>query len=169
MKGGGDFSSSITIATLDGDYYASGFVLKDIDDDGDVDIITNGYKKEAYNLFPGSQSSYGVTIVADVLPSVDYEASRLILYESLGDGSFREQRPFKVLKGRGMFTWDPDGFIVEDIDNDGLQDVVIGANIYHESLGASNYWYRQRGDLLSFHDPIEAFWQIQELLNLLDL
>ena len=154
-EGGGDFSSPITIATLDGDYYASGFVLKDIDDDGDVDIVTNGYKKEAHNLFPGSGSSYGFTIYSNLLPSVDYEASRLILYESLGDGSFKEHRPFKTLRGRGMYTWDPYGFIVEDIDNDGLQDVVIGANSYHKSLGASNYWYRQREDLLSFDDPIQ--------------
>ena len=91
----------------------------------------------------------------NVLPSVDYEASRLILYENLGGGKFKERRPFKNLRGRGMYTWDPYGFIVEDIDNDGLQDVAIGANIYHESLGSSNYWYRQNGSLLSFDDPIK--------------
>ena len=149
MRGGGDFSSSITIATLEGGYSSSGFVLKDIDDDGDVDIIINGYKKEIQGFFPAG------SIVSNILPSVDYEASRLILYENSGEGDFNERRPFKTLKGRGMYTWDLHGFVVEDIDNDGLKDVIISANLYHESLGASNYWYRQRENLLSFHDPIE--------------
>ena len=151
-EGGGDFSSSITVATLDGKYIPSGFVLKDIDGDGDVDIVTNGYKKEINNFFPGFLGNPALN--PNVLPSVDYEASLLILYENLGDGSFRERRPFKALKGRGMFTFDPHEFIIEDIDNDGLQDVVIGANIYHVSLGGSNYLYRQKGDLLSFDDPV---------------
>ena len=152
-EGDGNLSSSITIATLDSDYDPHGFVLKDIDNDGDVDIIINESKKEIKEFFPGTINNFIIT--SDPLPSVDYEASRLILYENLGGYNFRERRPFKVLKGRGIYTWDPNGFIIEDIDNDGLQDVVIGANIHHESLGSSNYWYRQRENLLSFHDPIE--------------
>ena len=41
------------------DYNASGFVLKDIDDDGDVDIITNGSKKEIYWFFPTAYNGSG--------------------------------------------------------------------------------------------------------------
>ena len=94
-------------------------------------------------------------INSNVLPSADYEASRLILYENLGGENFKERRPFKNLRGRGMLTWDSNGFIVDDMNNDGLQDVIIGANLYHESLGSSNYVYMQKGGLLSFDDPIK--------------
>ena len=152
-EGGGNLSSPKTIANLDDDYHDSGFVLKDIDNDGDVDIITNGYKKDLDQYF--RVHSTLISLRDWVLPSVDYEASLLILYENLGDGSFREHRPFKILKGRGLLNLDLYGFVVEDIDNDGLQDVVIGANLHHTSLGRANYWYKQKDDLLSFYDPIE--------------
>ena len=148
-EGNGSFSSPIVISTLDGDYKPSGFVLKDMDNDGDVDIIINGYKREIDDFFSGG------LIVGKVLPSADYEASQLILYENLGDVSFKERRPFIPIKGRGMLTWDPYGFVVEDIDNDGLQDVVIGANLYYGLLDAANYLYRQKSGLLSFEAPIE--------------
>jgi hypothetical protein len=88
--------------------HATGIVLADIDDDGDVDLFNGGY-----SALPRDHDSEHVT--------AEHRVGRLAWFENPGDPSAEWVRHDVSRRVRGMF----DEFIPRDMDGDGDVDFVV--------------------------------------------
>ena len=129
-EGNSMFSEERIITTIENNYNF-GTTLRDIDDDGDIDIMSYLYKD------------------GDI-PSADYVGDFFVLYENLGNNFFVERRIFTPIPGRSIVN---NRYSIADMNNDGKKDIVCMTIKHFVGLDGSVYLYKQ-GDNLSFSDPI---------------
>ena len=138
-NGDGTVSSPEVLITLPDGYSRGGSVVHDIDGDGDGDIVMSTFRSDYDRSTP--------------IPSADYVVDVFRLYENVGVFSnpvFTEHPGvFASIPGLGFLDAN---ISIGDLDNDGLQDLVVGSQKSHSSLQNSLYWYRQEGDMF-FSEP----------------
>ena len=140
-KGNGRFAEVTESAGVGDDRWGTSCAFGDIDNDGDLDLyVVNYLQFDAAN--PPARSHFkGVQVMAG---PHGLSAQHDILYENLGDGTFRD-----ITAAAGCLPPQPGyglGVIILDFDLDGRQDIFVGndsmPNYLFHNLGENRFQER---------------------------
>ena len=118
--GNGTFTDVTSSAKISDDRWGASAAFGDIDNDGDLDVYVTNYLEFDVNRRPPRTSYKNVEVMAGphgLQPQHD------ILYENLGDGTFRD-----ITEESGCLPKNPAfglNVVFVDVDNDNKQDIIV--------------------------------------------
>ncbi len=134
--GTGGFDDVTEAAGVGGRVWSAAAAFGDLDGDADLDLYVANYLEFDIDRPPPPSTFKGAPVFTG---PIGLEPEADVLYENLGDGTFRE-----ITEQSGCLAVEPAyglGVVILDFDGDGLQDIYVGND------STPNFLFRNRGGL----------------------